>query len=453
MEYITESLQTPVVDSYDVVIAGGGTAGVVAAIASGRTGARTLLIDRYGFLGGSLINGAGPLHSFFNCYKAFNVPKVQTVRGIPNEIVERMTAANGCLGHLEQELGANYDSVATIIDWELFKNISFQLVKEAGVDVLLHTWVTDTIAENNKIKGLILENKSGRSAVLAKCVVDTTGDADVCYHAGAQCSLKPLDQNAHIGVGMPFGMTNVDMDKLCAYLEQEGLIYNIIHCDNRVVRLGFYLKNIPPFTEYMNARRMWGPLCVSRKKNELSFINMANVDVANPLDAKELSEAEMTLRRQITEISQMMIALLPGCEDAYVNWTPIQAGVRRTRIVDCEYDITMDDITSAKKFEDDIAVYGFHDLAPKYFIKNGGYYGIPYRALLPKGIEGLLVAGRSITLDWKAHMSTRNTVSCMAQGQAVGTAAAMSTIKHILPRQIDIHQLQQQLLNDGVFLG
>ena len=455
---IEERLTTPILSTYDVIVCGGGTAGVVAALASARNGANTLLVENYGFLGGSMINGAGPLHSFFNCYKAFDVEKIKTVRGIADEIIERMISKDGCLGHLEQERGANYDSVATIIDWEKFKDIIFTMMTEAGVNLLLHTQIVGAMMKEKTIDGIIVENKSGRGAYRAKCVIDCTGDADVCHYAGANAPLKALDKNAHISVGMPFGMSGVDMAKACAYLEEKGLVYNLIHADkgdenDDVVRIGFELKKLAPFGDYMNPRRMWGPLCVSRTVNELNFINMANVDIDNPLDAEQLTKAEIELRHQVMEIAQMMIDHLPGFENACVNWTPIQAGVRRTRIVDCEYDITMEDIVSARKFEDDVAVYGFHDLAPRQYIKDGGYFGIPYRALLPKGVEGLLVAGRSITTDWVAHMSTRNTVSCMAQGQAVGTAAALCAKQNVTPRALPYGQLREQLLQDNVFLG
>jgi hypothetical protein len=144
---------------------------------------------------------------------------------------------------------------------------------------------------------------------------------------------------------------------------------------------------------------------------------------------------------------------VPGFEHAAVTWSTVQVGVRRTRIIECEHILSLDDILQARRFQDEVAVYGFHDSAPRLMIRDGGAYGIPYRALLPRATDGLLVAGRMITSDFEAHMSTRNTVSCMAQGQAAGTAAALASQAGVAPRQLDVGALRKTLLANGVFLG
>ena len=186
MQFIDESLKTPVSYECDVLVAGGGTAGIVAALAAARNGAKTILIDRYGFLGGTLINGAGPLHSFFNLYKAFpGVAKVQVVRGIPQEIVDRMVKAGGSPGHLEQDKGRQLRFRHHPDRLGIFKGVIFDMMEEAGVRVLLHVMAVETIREGNRVKGVIIEGKSGREAILAKTVIDTTGDGDVAAKAGA----------------------------------------------------------------------------------------------------------------------------------------------------------------------------------------------------------------------------------------------------------------------------
>jgi hypothetical protein len=152
-------------------------------------------------------------------------------------------------------------------------------------------------------------------------------------------------------------------------------------------------------------------------------------------------------------LSKMLKEHIPGFEKANLTWTPASVGVRYTRVIDCEHDMTLDEIVNCQRFDDEVMLYGFHDCAPQIMIKDGGYYGIPYRAFLPKGVEGLLVAGRLITSTWEAHMSTRNTVSCMAQGQAVGTAAAMAAKAGINVRQIDVAKLREVLKSQDVFLG
>ena len=454
-KFIHETKKTSVRLDCDVLIAGGGTAGIVAAIASARTGVDTVLIDRNGFLGGTMINGAGPLHSFFNLYTAFkDVPKVQVVRGIADEIISRLIAVDGSLGHLEQELGSDYDSVATIIDWEIFKNVIFDMMKEANVKLLLHTLIVDTITEENTIKGVIIESKSGREAILAKIVVDTSGDGDVAFHAGANYFNASDDAN----VGMPFGMANVDILRACKFFEENDMLFSMIHGDkgsdyDNIVRVGFNLRKLPVFKEFMDTTGMWGPLTVARHENEFSFINTTNIKSLNAIDVAEITHAEIELRKQVMKMAEMLKAHIPGFEKSYVNWTPVHFGVRRTRIIECAHDISIEEIVNAERFDDEVALYGFHDCAPRIMIKNGGYYGIPYRALLPNKIENLLVAGRLITSNWEAHMSTRNTVSCMAQGQAVGTAAALCCKLGVTPRTLDIGKLREQLKLDNVFLG
>lgn len=454
-----EVLETPIAYECDVVVAGGGTAGVVAALAAARNGAKTILVDRYGFLGGSMINGAGPLHSFFNLFKAFpDAEKTQVIKGIPDEIVSRMVAAGGSPGHLEQDKGGSYDSVITIIDWEIFKEVIMDMMVEAGVTVLLHTMVVGAMKEGNTVTGLVIEGKSGREAIAAKVTIDTTGDADVAAFAGARF-VKKHDTTA---VGFPFGMANIDFVKFKKYLKENDLINQIIYADkgegigddkDDVIRLGFELKKMPEFKEFMETNNMWGPLGVARYIGDYSYINSAtlkNVDTTNTL---ELSNAEIKLRKQAMTLAKMLKQYVPGFEKAFVYWTPACVGVRYTRVVECEHDMSLEEIVNCQRFEDEVMLYGFHDCAPRIMIKDGGYYGLPYRALLPKEIDGLLVAGRMITSDWAAHMSTRNTASCMAQGEAVGTAAALAARQDVVPRELDVQVLREALKAQGAFLG
>jgi len=453
--YIVENKQTPVRLECDVIVAGGGTSGMVAAIAAARNGAKVVLIERNGFLSGTMINGAGPLHSFFNLYKAFpGAEKIQVVQGIPDEIIKRLEEKNACFGHLEQEMGYAYDSTATIVQWEIVKSVMFDMMEEAGVKLLLHTLVSDVVMENNQAKGVIIESKSGREAILAKIIIDTTGDGDVAYRAGVPSHNTFPDGH----VGMPFGMTNVDLNKAFLFFTEMDMVTQVVHAKkdddtDDIVRIGFDLKKIPLFKEFMEPRLMWGPLTVAHHVRDLSFINTANMKPLDALDVEEISRAEVVLRKQVMEMSELLVKHIPGFEHAYLSWTPIHFGVRRTRIVECEYDITLEDIVDGVKTEDEVARYGFHDLAPKIMIKDAGTYSIPYRALLPMKVEGLLVAGRMITSGWEAHMSTRNTVSCMAQGQAVGTAAALCVKNNVLPRDLDRKLLRKTLIEQGVYLG
>ena len=452
---IEEYRKTPVQYECDVVVCGGGTAGFTAALASARNGADTILVERFGHVGGTLVNGAGPLHSFFNLYKAFaGAEKTQVVRGIPQEIVTRMMEASGSPGHLEQDKGGNYDSAITLIDWEIFKDVAFTMLEEAGVRILLHTVIADVIKDGERVSGVIIEGKSGREAILAYTVIDSTGDADAAALAGAGVVKKHDTTSA----GMPFGMTNVDMPRLVEFCREKGIVNQLIEGDkgsstDHVIRLGFELKKIPEFTEFMEKMGMWGPLGFSLHEREFTYINSAALPDVDAASTEEYSKAEITLRHQVMKLAGMLKQYIPGFEDAYVSWTPASIGVRLTRIVECEYDLSLEEIVSGKRFEDEVYLYGFHDCAPRITIREGGYYGVPYRALIPKRVEGLLVAGRCITGTWEAHMSTRNTVSCMAQGQAAGTAAALCVKENILPRYLNTEELRKVLREQGVYLG
>jgi len=453
-KYITENRKTPVNYECDVLVAGGGTAGVVAALAAARNGAKTILIERNGFLGGTLVSGAGPIHSFFNLYKAFpGAEEKQVIKGIPEEIINRLVECGGSLGHLEQDKGGNYDSRITLIDWEIFKDVIFQMLEEAGVQILLHVMAVDVVKEQNTVKGVIIEGKSGREAILARTVIDATGDGDIAYFAGAEF----VKRHETTSAGFPFGMSNVDMPRLVRFLEENGLITQLIRGNkgsdtDDVIRLGFELKRIPAFKDFMEANGMWGPLGFSYHENNYTYINSCNLRAVDATDTVELSKAEIQLRRQAMKLARMLIEHIPGVERAYVSWTPPSVGIRLSRIIKCEYEMTLDDIVNCARFDDEVLLYGFHDCAPKIVIKDAGYYGIPYRAFIPKGLNGILVAGRLITSTWEAHMSTRNTGCCMAQGQAVGTAAAIAAKDGVDVRDVDIQKLRTTLKEQNVYL-
>jgi len=183
--------EIPVKEKVDVLVVGGGTAGVTAAISAARLGVKTIVIERYGFLGGLVTGGPTGMHTFFNCYHEDGTPDVaesrkkQLIKGLPQEIADRLKGAGGGLGHVELELSKRFISVLTPVDPEVYKWLVMEMVLEAGAAVYLHSYVSDVITENGTVKGVIMESKSGREAVLAKVVVDTSGDADVASGAGA----------------------------------------------------------------------------------------------------------------------------------------------------------------------------------------------------------------------------------------------------------------------------
>ncbi|NSW94159.1 MAG: FAD-dependent oxidoreductase, partial [Bacteroidales bacterium] len=186
--------------------------------------------------------------------------------------------------------------------------------------------------------------------------------------------------------------------------------------------------------------------------NYLMFIKVNYKMPVSPTNRDEVAKAELILRQNQYKTLELFRKYLPGCENAFIARTSPTLNIRRGRTITCDYDVKPDDVTEGRHFDDDIMVYGFHDSAPRFQVKNGGTYGLPYRALLVKGINNLLAAGMLITTDFQAHMSTRNTVCCMGQGQAAGTAAGLCAARKCGTRELPYKDLRDTLLKNNVYL-
>lgn len=479
MKIICEALETPVTYNCDVLVCGGGTAGAVAALAAAKTGAKTMLVEKENFLGGSLVNHAGPIHSFFNNYCPYpNAERVQVIRGIPQMIIDRLVEEKGSYGHLNVEKGNDHESVATIVDREIYKNVLNQMCVESQVKLLFDTWIAGAVMDGDTIRGVIIENKSGRQAIEAKVVVDCTGDADVSAFAGASY----INASDTQSVSMPYALANVDLKRVEAFAKEKNLVFTEIHTENKVnsednlVRFGFNACGLPGFDDFKAGAEtgdtglldtlrkgmgegdkfnisMFGPWGVNFHENEWGYVNSNMMKAVNGVNTEEITYASVVLRDRCVQLTERLRRCVPGFEKCYISWTPSSLGVRATRIVECEYELTSQDIESGRRFDDEVALYGYHDCAPVISIKDGSYFGFPYRAFVPKKVENLLVAGRIITTEHAAHMSTRNTAACMVQGHAVGTAAALAALNDVTVRALDVNQLRQILLEQDAFLG
>jgi len=434
----------------DVVIAGGGTAGVIAALASARNGARTTLIESKGYVGGTAVEGGTALHSFYNLYQAFDVEKKQLVKGIPQELIDRLIAAGGCSGHAEMSVGYDYDAVATVIDTEIYKLVAFEMLAEAGVEVLVNTLLADTIMDNSTIQGVLTESHTGREAILAKSFVDCTGYGDLAARAGAEY----VELNDH-PVANSVGMGGVNIDCYYSYLQSLGAVSQRAEGlrsekPDQIVRVDADWNKLPQ--DFLAAAHEIGMSFVTTTLYDDSFlfIKLNYKMDTSPTDRDAAALAELELRKRQQQAVGLFQKFVPGCENAYITRTSPSLNIRRGRTILCDYDITLEDVVEGRHFEDDILAYGFHDEAPRIQVKNGGSYGIPYRALLAKDVTNLYCAGMIITTDWHAHMSTRNTVSCMGQGQAAGTAAALCSAQHCSSRALAYDDLKLALLKDGV---
>ncbi len=450
--YYEEPARRLPVRKFDVVVAGGGTAGVVAAVAAARQGAKTMLIERKGYTGGTATEGGTAIHSFYNLWKAFpGVKKRKVVRGIPEEIIGRLAKVGGTTGYPEMSRGYDYDSVCTAIDTELYKLVTFEMLDEASAFVAVNTLLTGAIREGARVKGVITESRSGREAIYAKSFVDCTAYGDLAAYAGADYT-EPNDY----AVANSVGIANVSVEKYYEFLKRHDAVSE--YCEGvrsgqegQIVRLSGHLAKLPSEFAEEATRIGMSTVTTTVHDNYFMFIKL-NLNLrVSPTDRDEVAKAELELRKRMYRAVELFRKYVPGCEKAFMARTSPSLCIRRGRRILCEYDISHEDVIEGRHFSDDVFVYGFHDSAPRLQIKNGGTYGIPYRALCAAGIENLLVAGMMITSDHRAHMSTRNTVSCMGQGQAAGAAAALCAAKNCGTRELPYRDLRKALEDGGVY--
>ncbi|MEO8592614.1 MAG: FAD-dependent oxidoreductase [Candidatus Solibacter sp.] len=451
-EFHQEAAKRLPVRRCDVVVAGGGTAGVVAALAAARQGASTVLLENKGYTGGVAVEGGTALHSFFNLWKAFpGVKKRQVVKGIPQEIVDRLMRRGGCTGHAEMLSQYDYDSVCTAIDTEMYKLVTMEMLHEAGVKVWVNTLLAGAIRSGSRLTGVIAESRSGREAIYAKAFVDCTGYGDLASHAGAKFS-EPNDHP----VANSMGIGNVDIERMFEFFQSRNTVSQLARGrrsgkDDQIVRIGG--ESVSLSSEFNAEARKLGLSMITTTvhDNYLMFIKLNLKMPVSPTNRDEAALAEVELRRRQAKAVDLMRKHVPGCERAFIARTSPSFSIRRGRLIQCDYDIKLPDVLEAKHFDDDVFVYGFHDSAPRLKVGGGGTYGIPYRALRAAGVENLLVAGMMITSDHEAHMSTRNTVSCMGQGQAVGTAAALCAAGNRGTRELAYADLRAALVKGNVY--
>ena len=440
------------VRAYDVVVAGGGTAGVVAALAAARQGAKTALIEVKGYTGGVVVEGGTALHSFYNLWKAFpGVEKRHVVRGIPQEIVDRLVAVGGTSGHAEMLKGYDYDSVCTAIDTELYKLVTMEMLVEAGVSCLLNTFTAGAVVDGGRVQGVIVESRSGRQVVAGQAFVDCTGYGDLCAYAGAEYS-EPNDYP----VANSIGVGGVSLEAYHAFMEAHDALAHYSEGwrsgqNGRIVRLQAHANKLPKgFAEGARAIGM-ASVTTTVHDDYFMFVKLNYSMAVSPTDRDAVALAELELRRRQAAAIELFREYVPGCEKAFIARTSPSLCIRRGRLIACDYDLTLEDVLEGRHFDDDIMAYGFHDSAPRLQIKEGRTYGVPYRALRVAGLDNLLAAGMLITSDHDAHMSTRNTVCCMGQGQAAGTAAALCAQQGCGPRELAYADLRAALEAGGVY--
>jgi hypothetical protein len=345
---------------------------------------------------------------------------------------------------------------------EVYKVVAHEMLKEAGVHLLLHTWADDVVARGGRIELVTVRNKSGSMALRARMFIDATGDGDIAYLAGAPWELGNREGRVQ-PMTMKFRMRGVNVEEIKDYMKRHPEEFYERSLISELDRL--------PLTGVMGFYSIWkraslpipreGLLFFIGPREDEALINVSRVSGLDPTRAEQLTEAELEGRRQALMLERFFRESVPGFRHATLAQVGTQIGVREARRIRGRYMLNGEDVLSGRRFEDCIARSGYpidiHNPSgggvTTGLIRNGGAYDIPYRSIVPMGVDNLLLAGRCISATHEAQATARLTPSCMAVGQAAGTAAAIAARLGVAAGEVPIGELKQKLLTDGADLG
>lgn len=436
----------------DVLVIGGGPSGIMAALAAAEDGLNVMLVESRSFVGGNMTIGL-PILGFLG--QKGN----QIIKGLPQKLIDRLKAVQASSEHRPCPLHMSL----TLVEPEAVKTVALQMLVEAKVEVLFYTFCAGVVVENDELKGVIIESKAGREVILAKTIIDCSGDADVAYRAGVPCEYG----NDEGGVQPPtlmFCLGGVDTEKLRTSVAQEPRTYltdfipaEYFGQNNQFVLVGMrnLVKKAQEDGLTLTTERTI--LITGLRKGEV-WVNMTRVNGVNGTDPGSLTYGEIEGRKQIHDIQKYLIEYVPGFENAYFLKTAPFLGIRETRRIQGKYTMTRDDIMACRHFDDAIAVASYpldihHPQGGGCTLEwCGDCYDIPYRSLIPQKVKNLIVAGRCISTTHEAMSAIRVMAPCMAMGEAAGRAAKMAVRKGIQPADINVKELQQELLQKGAYL-
>ena len=438
----------PVLDKCEVLVIGGGPAGLSAAISARRAGADTILMERFGCFGG-VITTVG-----METFAWYRYEGTVDSEGIGVEM-EKLAAKMG--GTIKWPYN---DSEC--LDADFFKIVADHLVTEVGVRPYLHSLATEVIMEGQLIKGVITESKSGRKAILAQRVIDCTGDADIAHLAGVP--YRKTSKNEMMGVTTVFSCAGVDKEKFLQYTRENtatyadwGLTWNQATTGKEDNLPSPYLEK-----EFVKAKEMglmpkniytisgsWSALSDVGEATNLNLVHMRGYDCT---DVKDLTKAEMQGRRETIYALEALKAVVPGFENAKLRNFGMTLGCRDSRKIMGRYSLTENDVKNEARFKDSIGI--FPEFLDGYNVlilpTTGRYFQVPYGCLVPQSIDNLLVAGRCVAGDKISHCAMRSMMACTVTGQGAGVAAAVSLKEGASTGTVDITKVQAELERQGV---
>jgi hypothetical protein len=434
----------PVFGEFDVVVVGGGPAGIAASVSAARHGARTLLVERYGFLGG--MGTAGGVTNFAGLYGKRGGEMTQLVHGVADDLLARIDAMGGLN---KPQDGMQGRIRVRSYDTSVYKCAADQLLLAAGVQLLFHAWAAAVVMDGSRIAALVVETKSGRQAIRANAFIDGSGDADVAAFAGV-----PFEIGDGHGSGLfpttMFRVGQVDAPRALAAVGEFKAINDF---------MAKALERKPGAYRFAREGAILRPQIDPREwRANVTQIRNAAGHAMNGVDAQELSDGEVEGRRQISEYFRFLKAEVPGFEQSAIVEIAPQVGIRETRRIEGLYALTGEDILSSARFDDSIGINAWpmemHAAGkiewafPRDDTRT--YNQLPWRMLVPRGVDNLLVAGRCASMTHEGQSAARASGGCFVMGQAAGTAAAALGDGRFAA--IDVPGLQRKLAADGVDL-